>query len=389
MVGQKESTRRRTFLKGAGAMAAAPFASHVAGASDDTETATAGKRVVGYYPYWAEIRDYTPQDVPYEKITHLNYAFVRPQPNGEITFTGSDTAPEAVRQLREMSRQHPDTSFIFSASSGWYSGDFSDAASTAERRSRFARSAIELLREFEFDGIDIDWEYPDGTIRESDPQNLTLLLKEIRRQMDEAEKEDGKTYELTMAAAPAPWNADPLEVDKISDYLDSISVMNYNFHGAWSSNTHFNAPLYTSPDAPNPSSVLTCDGAMQYWADQPIANEKLDFGLPFYGRAYENVSNENLGLFQSFSGSDSVTYWNAHENIKTKAGYQYHWHPDARVPWLYSEKDDVFISYDDRHSIMEKSKYVRDNGFGGMMCWELSQDRSNTLIDALHAVLRD
>ena len=388
MPDQKNNAQRRTFLKGAGAMAAAPLIGQVAGASGDEpdETASTNKRVVGYYPSWAG--DYTPEDVPYEKITHLNYAFLEPKSDGtvKLAVTG-DYEPELLETFREVSRRESDTSFLFSISSGWYSGRFSDAASTAERRERFARTTIELLREYEFDGVDIDWEYPDGTIRDTDPQNLTLLLAEIRRQLDEAEQTDGKTYELSMAASPVPSNIDPLEVGKISEHLDFVNVMNYNFHGGWSATTHFNAPLYASPDAPNTSEVLTADHAMRYWADQPISREKLVFGLPFYGTAFTEVQDEDRGLFQPFEGSGSEVYWNVRTNFRKKSHYEYYWHPDARVPWLYSPEDETFVSYDDRHSVMEKTKYVADNGFGGMMCWELSQDSSNTLLDAIHASL--
>jgi chitinase len=369
-------------------MAATPVVSCVAGASStehDSRSHT-GTRIIGYYPSWAG--EYTPQHVPYDRITHLNYAFLEPKSDGtvQLAVTG-DADSELLEEFREISRKRRDTSFMFSISSGWYSGRFSDAALTDERRERFARTAIEIMRTYDFDGIDIDWEYPDGTIRESDPHHHALLLQEIRRQLDEVEQMDGQRYELGMAAAPIPSNIDPLEVDQISNHVDHINVMNYDFHGGWSAVSSFNAPMYTAPDAPNPNPLLTAAHSMQYWADQPISREKLVFGVPFYGRTFENVRNENRGLFQPFDGAGSVTYSEIRTDIKRRPHYQYHWHPDARVPWLYSKKDDVFISFDDRHSIMEKTKFVEDNGFGGVMCWELSQDRSNTLVKAIHTVL--
>jgi chitinase len=388
MSNQNIDTRRRKVLQIAGMMTATPLVSRVVEASSTERDSRSriDRRIIGYYPSWAS--EYTPQHVPYDKITHLNYAFIEPKSNGTVQLgvTG-DSDPELLGKIREMSQKHQETSFMFSISSGWYSGRFSDAALTAERRERFARTAIEIMRTYDFDGIDIDWEYPDGTIRESDPHHLTLLLQEIRRQLDEMGRKDGRRYELSMAAAPIPSNIDPLEVDRIRNYLDHINVMNYDFHGGWSAVSSFNAPMYTAPDAPNPNPLLTADHAMRYWADQPISREKLVFGTPFYGRMFENVRNENHGLFQPFDGAGSATYSEIQTNIKRKPHYQYHWHPQARVPWLYSEKDDVFISYDDRHSIMEKTKYVDDNGFGGMMCWELSQDHTNTLVKAIHTVL--
>lgn len=146
-----------------------------------------------------------PEDVPFVKITHLNYAFLGPNSNGEVNLPESgDRSPELLERLREMSREHEGTSFMFSISAGWYSETFSDAVLTAERRQRFERTAIDIVQEYDFNGIDIDWEYPDGTTREEDPQNVTLLLMEIRQQFDELrENEDDRQYELSMAAAPS------------------------------------------------------------------------------------------------------------------------------------------------------------------------------------------
>ena len=412
MTDKNPSAGRRTFLKGTGAVAATTVVGGVASANGDGNgrgNPRWGKRVVGYYPSWAG--DYTPDDIPFEKITHLNYAFLEPESNGEVKLavTG-DADPELLEELREKTHEHEDTSFMFSISSGWYSGRFSDAASTAENRERFAQTAIDLVQEYNFDGIDIDWEYPDGTIREEDPQNLTLLLAEIREQLDALEAAEGEGnghdndngnghddghgrghhgYELSMAVAPIPSNIDPLEVETISDHLDHVNVMNYDFHGGWSSYTNFNAPLHLASDDPNGNELLTAHSSMQYWADQPIANEKITFGLPFYGRSFESVPAENDGLFQPFEGSGAETYYNIRQNIKSQSDYEYHWHDEAEVPWIYSPEEEIFIAYDDEHSIANKAQYVVDNDFGGVMCWELSQDSSNTLIDTIHGVFTD
>ncbi|MFC4451290.1 glycoside hydrolase family 18 protein [Halorussus aquaticus] len=384
---QKVSGQRRKFMKRTGALAALPMVGGVAGANRGTSASgrSSDKRVVGYYPSWAG--DYSPRDVPYDKLTHLNYAFLEPKSDGEVKLAvNGDAAPELLDEFRAVTHEQPDTSFVFSIQAGWYSGRFSDAALTAERRERFARTAIELVRQYNFDGIDIDWEYPDGTIRESDPHNLTLLLREIRTQLDAAEQKDGQRYELSMAASANPSIIDTQEVGAFSDDVDYLNVMNYDFHGTWDDRTHFNAPLYPVPDAPNAKPAFTADHAMRYWAGKPIAKRKLTFGLPFYGRTFESVQNEHAddhGLFQSFEGGSARSFGDIAENLRHGTDYEYHWHPEARVPWLYSEADDVFVSYDDRHSVKEKTKYTVDNGFGGMMCWELSQDPDNVLLETI------
>ena len=387
---QNTGVRRRRYLRSAGAVTTLALLGNTAEAREEHRNhhhhhgRRPDKRVVAYYPSWAG--DYTPHDVPYDKLTHLNYAFLETEANGEVKLavTG-DSAPEVLEQFERITHERPWTTFMLTISE--FGDNMSTAASTADGRERFARTAVEQLRKYNFGGIDIDWEYPDGSVREDDPENFTLLLEELRTQLDEAGEEDGQHYELSMAAAPIPSNIDPLEVGTIADYLDFINVMNYNFYGSWSAATNFNAPLYAPYDDPTYwQGLLTVDHAMQYWADQPIAREKLVLGTPFYGFVFENVKNENRGLFQPFDGADTESYHSIRQ-LKTKPHYQYHWHHEARVPWLYSEADDTFVTYDDKHSLMEKSRYVRDNDFGGMMCWELSQDPSNTLVSAIHTAL--
>lgn len=370
---------RRAFLKGAGALAGASFVGRTV-ASTDGRSGTTNERIVGYYPYWGD--DYSPEDIPWDIVTHVDYAFLRPQSDGTVAAPAAWETP-LINSLANASDER--TSLLFSISGGWYPQEYSDAALTPERRERFAKTALEHVRTYGFDGIDLDWEYPNGRTREEDPQNLTLLLAEIRRQFDKAEEKDGKTYELTMAVSPNTAVAEPMEVGKFAEDVDFLSVMNYNFHGTWSARTHFNAPLYPVPDAPNASPQFTADYAMRWWADQPIANEKLNFGVPFYGRTFANVENErpaDRGLFQQFEGGDALTYEKI-EGIPQESDYSYYWHPEARVPWLYSEADNRFISYDDSRSIKEKTKYTVDNDFGGMMCWELTQDPSNTLLETI------
>ncbi|GAA0248207.1 hypothetical protein GCM10009000_075380 [Halobacterium noricense] len=349
------------------------------GACEVTAHGDYGNRVVGYYPSWA--RDYSPADVPYDKLTHLNYAFVEPQSDGTVV-TGGSSEDSLLSELATY--DDTGTVFLLSISSGWYSGKFSDAASTATRRQRFAKTAVDLMLKYNFDGLDLDWEYPDGTIRAEDPHNFTLLLEACRNELD---SRVGTWTHLTMAGSPNPNIVDDAyEVGTISNYLDHVNVMTYDYHGDWSNVTNFNAPFDSPPEGPSAQSWNTSNH-MQQWASRPIAKDKLVMGMPFYGRSFSGVSSTNDGLFNSFSSSTSETYYDIVQNIKPQSDYEYHWHPDAQVPWLYSAAENTFISYDNVRSISNKANYVRTNGFGGAMCWELSQDPSNTLIEEMHTAL--
>ncbi|GKZ14636.1 glycosyl hydrolase family 18 protein [Haladaptatus sp. T7] len=363
---------RRKFLKGTGALAV----TGTLGAGSASAHGDYGNRVVGYYPSYAG--EYTPADIPFDKLTHLNFAFLDVQSDGTVNVV--DSADEDL--LSELATyDDTGTVFLLSISAGWYSGTFSDAASTAVRRQRFATTAVDVMERYGFDGLDLDWEFPDGSVRAVDPHNFTLLLKACR---DELDARFGSWTHLTMAGSPNPNIVDDAyEVGTISEYLDHVNVMTYDYHGSWSSETNFNAPF----EAPTASSDFDTKHHMQYWAGKPIAKDKLVMGMPFYGRSYSGVASTNDGLFNSFDSSTSVTYSEVVENLKPQSDYEYHWHSDAKVPWLYSAAENTFVSYDDVSSISNKASFVKNNGYGGGMCWELSQDSSNTLITEMHDTL--
>lgn len=92
---------------------------------------------------------------------------------------------------------------------GWvWSGNFSDAAMSVESRHKFANSAADFVKQYDLDGIDIDWEYPNqigagNTHREEDIRNFTLLMKSTREALDRLEQEEQKESLLLTIATGA------------------------------------------------------------------------------------------------------------------------------------------------------------------------------------------
>lgn len=365
---------------------------HGFGHSDDS-------RIVGYYTSWSRYaRGYMPADVPLEKLTHLQYAFLNVEEDGTVVDGDSWAESQNLPALRQrIDEEDLDTKLILSIGGWTFSKYFSNAALNQENRERFASSAIEIMREYDCDGLDVDWEYPgggghpDNVVREGDAHRFTLLLEEVRNQLDAAEAEDGQEYELAFAASADPAKIDRLEHEEYEQYVDAVSVMAYDFHGSFSEKTGFNAPLYQDwSDPTTDADQLTANFGMQYWADTAIPRHKLNMGAPFYGRGFADVPDENDGLHQPFDGVPSGTwaagsfdFWDLNQNYLTDDAYERHWHRQSNVPWLYNEEEGVFISYDDADSIGEKAEYVQWNGFGGMMVWELSADKNEVLLDAI------
>jgi chitinase len=360
--------------------------------------------IVGYYTSRSIYeRKYNVEDIPVKKLTHINYAFMNVASDGSVVY-GDAHADRDINfpKFRQLKVDCPGLVTLLSVGGWTFSKYFSNAASTPESRARFARTAIALMREGGFDGIDIDWEHPGGggmrgnINRPEDPHNFTLLLQEVRKQLDRAGKNDGREYHLTIAVAGIEDVMKRFEISEILKYVDFISVMTYDFHFLSDPLTNFNSPLYASSDDPSPEpmrSEYNCDFAMQYWVSKGVPASKLVMGLPFYGRGYAGVPPNNNGLFQPFSGLPQGTwepgafdYMDLAQNYLNKSSYTRHWHLEAKVPWLYSPDVGVMISYDDPESIRIKCEYIKANGFAGAMMWELSCD-GGVLLDVVHSRL--
>ena len=239
---------------------------------------SAPRRIIGYYAGWtAKTKNFTPADIPADKLTHVNYAFGLIDEHGramlqdaEADIGHADVAANPdpgslegnFHQLRLLKERHPHLQTLISMGGWTGSGRFSDAVATEEKRRAFVASCIELfLTRWPgvFDGIDIDWEYPvccglpENAYRPEDRRNCTLLFEELRRQLDALGAATGQRYLLT-AAIPAGREipVTSFELREAGQILDWINVMTYDMTGSQrSSVTNFNAPFAESSGDPS------------------------------------------------------------------------------------------------------------------------------------------
>ena len=385
---------------------------------------TGGRRIVGYYIEWGIYgRDYQPADMPLEKITHINYAFANISDDGRIAIGDPYAAVEKLypgdawdqpyagtyNQLNNVLRaQYPHIRTLISVGGWTWSGRFSDVALTEQSRSIFASSCVDFIRQYNFDGVDIDWEYPvccglsGNTYRPEDKQNYTLLMKELRAQLDVAAAEDGREYLLTIAAPAGYDKLENLEMAELVAPLDWVNVMTYDLRGAWDlSLTAHHAQLFPSPSDPvgNPQikEKYNVDWSINAWLDAGIPSTKVVMGVPFYGRAWGGVPAVNNGLFQpgslippgtwddGTSGATGVNDYFEIEQLIESGQYTRHWDSDAKAPYLYSptQHGGHFISYEDEESLALKMDYLNSLNLGGVMFWEVTGDRTESLMDVI------
>jgi chitinase len=121
--------------------------------------------------------------------------------------------------------------------------------------------------------------------------------------------------------------------------------------------------------------------------EEGVPRDTLVVGMPFYGRGFTGVPGTNHGLYQSFTGTVSANYHTIVSDYLPT--YQRHWHEEAEVPWLYHPGSGTMLSYDDPESIGRKAGYIKEQGLGGAMFWELSgDDAESSLLNAIASRLR-
>jgi GH18 family chitinase len=205
--------------------------------------------IIGYYPSWKHpggVPLLPPERIPYQDLTIINYAFFAPLPDG--TIVGRDTVGDAMvlrgQRLTQLAHRHGVR--VVLSLGGWEdSGNFPAVAARAESRTRFAHSCIELIREFNFDGIDIDWEFPgyaDHNGTPDDREYFILLLRELRDSLNTWPR-----HLLLTAAVPAGRaTGGGLDIAAMDELLDFFNIMTYDFYGPWDPRANHNAPLYAS-----------------------------------------------------------------------------------------------------------------------------------------------
>ena len=336
---------------------------------------TGSGEIVGYYPAWASGQGYAPRDLPASRLTQVNYAFAAIDPEScALVLEYPERDRKNLAGLRELREAHPGLRLVLSVGGWEHSRHFSDAASTARRREDFARSCLDLLRQEDLDGVDLNWEYPvsggrPGIVhRPADRENFTLLLRAVREALDAETARTGRAYVLTATGAADPGFLDKIEPAAVSGTVDRLFLMAYDYQGPWDRRTGFNAPL---------SGVRS---SVRAYLDRGIPAEKLVLGTPLYGYLYKGVSGGTDGLGGTFSSGEAVPYDTVVSKYLPSAACRQLHHPEESVPYLRG--NGIFLSYDDAASIAEKAALARELGLGGIGFWELSQDRGAVLVES-------
>ena len=327
-------------------------------------------------------------EIPVEKLSALNYAFAH-LVDGRATLDQPDGEAVLARLVALKSRNA--RLKVLVSVGGWGADGFSDAAATDASRRTFADSAADLLLRTHADGIDIDWEYPGlpgpgMKYRAEDRQNFSLLLAAIRARFAQLAQQQSHAYLLTTALADGEFVAQ-VDLRDVDAQVNWINLMTYDFHNSLTKTTGHHAALRRS--ATSAADERSVERAVQQFLAAGVAPRHLVVGVPFYGRAFAEVRDENHGLDQPYGRYAGDYPWpKLKSDYINRNGFVRYWDDTAKAPYLWNARTREFISYDDPQSLLLKASYVNQRGLLGVMYWEQSQDPDGELAGMLALGLR-
>ena len=278
-----------------------------------------------------------------------------------------------VRQINLVKRANRHIKVLLSLGGSGASENLALAASTEASREQFATTAVQLVTDWGFDGVDIDWEF---VTTEADRANVVLLLKATRQAFDDYATQNAPGYHflITYACPAGAQNYQLLDMARMDPYIDTWNLMAYDYSGSWSEAATFHSNLYGEPAV---DTAISTDDVIAYYLSQGIAPAKLHMGLPLYGHVFEGTQ----GLGYPFSGvgpgeDGQAGFW-IYKDLP-KAGAVESTDTTAVAAWSYDSTTKELIAYDSPESAQLKANYIQEKGLGGAFFWEANQDHTDS-----------
>ncbi|MFD7586098.1 glycosyl hydrolase family 18 protein [Kitasatospora sp. NPDC059811] len=317
------------------------------------------RRTVGYFTGWRAGATgdpaYLASNIPWSKVTHVNYAFAKVDGNrisiGDVndpknpatgmTWDGDRNAMDPslpykghFNLLNTYKKKHPAVKTLISVG-GWAdTRNFYAMATNADGSvnqagiETFADSVADFLDRYGFNGVDIDYEYPTALPNTGNPndwdvsdprrkglqQGYNALMKTLREKLDRAGAGKGRYYLLTSAGSASGYLVRGLDAGQSLQYQDYVNVMSYDLHGSWNKYVGPQAPLYdTGQDNElaaagiyndqgadtkdyQKNGYFNIDWAYHYYRGA-LPPGRINLGIPYYSRGWQSVQGGTDGLW--------------------------------------------------------------------------------------------
>ena len=373
------------------------------------------KKVIYYHTNWSTYgRNYQIADLPNE-VQDISYAFFNLDANGNV-FSGDSYADFEKRfttgkfiqpvdtwndppnitywgnfgQIRKLQALRPLN--VTLSIGGWtWSTHFSTAMSSEQSRQNMINQIINIFKKYPiFSGVSIDWEYltnnginygnSGNSVSVNDSKNFIIFLKNLRSAFNQ---NNMSNFSIAMCATGDP-NKCKFEVEEVHPLINELHVMTYDFHdGAWGETV---SAFHTNPRK-SKFGTFSCEEAADYYLSRGVPSTKIYIGAAFYSRGFSNTD----GPGKSASGGSSDMSWEKgmvdYKVLPLPGATEYN-DPESKAAYSYDPVKRILNTYDNKISIIEKCKIIKEKNLGGIIIWESSGDKPindpNSLIKTLY-----
>jgi chitinase len=361
------------------------------------------KLIIGYLTDWSFYKGYTSKTIDYSKYDIINYSFFSIKNNGELVAPSEPLesqgrmlfgeidwrrSPENVKLLKDTDGEWTEAHFypcegvfqkalendckVLASIGGWaHSKEFEHVSKSKKSRTKFIEECVNLCKNYGFDGIDLDWEFPE----EDDRESFTGLVRDLRKALDEefgTDKDSAWRKMLTSCFAVYRNDVSTVyDIPKLNEYLDLFNLMTYDQCVGVNNYASHNSPLHAYPG--DQKLDKNVHNNVQRFIKLGCPREKITIGIGFYGRSFigcDYVGEHFVKTGEEFSYKTIKEF----KDNGTSELYDMYAHTN------YITVNGMFISYDGLASISMKAKYIVDKGLAGSIIWPMagcSTDQEN------------
>ncbi|KAL6401421.1 hypothetical protein AUP68_15291 [Ilyonectria robusta] len=339
-------------------------------------------RVVGYFEGWAQNRPceaFWPEQIPIGLYTHINFAFATINPLTFLVHAAENADIKIYKRLMGLKKKDPDLK-IYLALGGWTFNDpgatnttFSTLAASFQRQKVFMSSLMSFMSTHGFDGLDLDWEYPqakDRAGRDADFANFPKFMASLKKMMDGGDKG------LTITLPASYWYLQHFDIKKLEKSVTFFNIMSYDLHGAWDQKANWTQPYLNAH-----TNLTEIDLALDLLWRNDIEYNKVVLGLGFYGRVFTAATSSCMKPGCLFKAPGDEGKCSREKGILLNSEIDAVIKERSLKPELYKEAavkvarwKSQWVSFDDEETLKMKTEFAQSRCLGGVMVWAISHD---------------
>ncbi|KAH8900782.1 hypothetical protein GQ53DRAFT_863476 [Thozetella sp. PMI_491] len=351
-------------------------------------------RTVGYYEGWNQDRPcdhMTPERIPIEAYTHLNFAFGYIDPATYEVVPMTQNQSDLYLRFTGLKQKKPSLK-TWIAIGGWTFNDpgptrktFTKLAASLSAQTSFINSLLAFMKKYNFDGVDLDWEYPEADDRGGVPNDFTSyvsFLANLRASLG--------SYGISITLPASYWYLQHFDIVNLDKYVDFFNIMTYDIYGTWDKTIDETGPYVHAH-----TNLSMIEKGLQLLWHNNIDPARVNLGLGFYGRSFTLTDPSCKATGCEFStggnpgpctGTSGILSYAEIASVLRSENPTITFDVENAVK-IATWGNDQWIGYDDPESLKMKVDYASKHCMGGTMVWAVDLDTTYTLAGEHHCFI--